>query len=184
MDNGASSYRRFLAGDDQGLYEIICAHQSGLILYLNSIVQSLPTAEDIAEDTFAELAIQQPHYSGTCSFKTWLYAIARHKAIDHVRRAAKIQTVPLGEQEHLTEETDPEHQYLRSEQRTAVHTALHRIRPDYRQVLWLSYFEGFSNREAAKIMRKTARQIENLLYNAKKALRSELEKEGFDYEDL
>ena len=184
MDNGASSYRRFLAGDDQGLYEIICAHQSGLVLYLNSIVQSVPAAEDIAEDTFAALAIRQPHYSGKCSFKTWLYAIARHKAIDHIRRSAIIQTVPLETQEFLAEEADPEHQYIRTEQRMAVHKALHRIKPDYRQVLWLSYFEGFSNLEAAKIMRKTARQIENLLYNAKKALRSELEKEGFDYEDL
>ena len=33
-------------------------------------------------------------------------------------------------------------------------------------------------------MKKSRKQIENLLYNAKKALKSELEKEGFDYEEL
>ena len=38
MGNGASSYRRFLAGDDEGLYEIICEYRAGLILYLNSFV--------------------------------------------------------------------------------------------------------------------------------------------------
>ena len=51
MDNGESSYRRFLAGDNEGLYEIICTYQTGLILYLNSYVQNIHTAEDMAEST-------------------------------------------------------------------------------------------------------------------------------------
>ena len=55
MDNGESSYRRFLAGDDEGLHEIICAYRAGLILYLNSFVQNIHTAEDLTED-FAALA--------------------------------------------------------------------------------------------------------------------------------
>lgn len=33
-------------------------------------------------------------------------------------------------------------------------------------------------------MKKTNRQIENLIYRAKKALKKELEKEGFVYEEL
>ena len=78
MDNGESSYRRFLAGDDEGLHEIICTYRAGLILYLNSFVQNIHTAEDLTEDTFAELAIKCPKFSGKSSFKTWLYAIARN----------------------------------------------------------------------------------------------------------
>ena len=41
MDNGESSYRRFLAGDNEGLHEIICSYRAGLILYLNSFVQNV-----------------------------------------------------------------------------------------------------------------------------------------------
>ena len=44
------------------------------------------------------------------------------------------------------------------------------------------FFEGLSNAEIADIMRKSKRQIENILYRAKAALRSVLEKEGFEYE--
>lgn len=33
MDNGASSYRRFLDGDDKGLSEIVRDYRDGLILY-------------------------------------------------------------------------------------------------------------------------------------------------------
>jgi len=48
----------------------------------------------------------------------------------------------------------------------------------------LVYIENFSNQEAAAVMKKSLRQIENLLYQAKRSLRSELEKEGFVYENL
>ncbi len=64
-----------------------------------------------------------------------------------------------------------------------VHQVLHRLKLEYRQVLYLSYFEGFSNSEAALIMKKSDRQIKDLLYNAKKALKSELERSGFEYEE-
>ena len=64
-----------------------------------------------------------------------------------------------------------------------MHQVLHRLKLEYRQVLYLSYFEGFSNSEAALIMKKSDRQIKDLLYNAKKALKSELERSGFEYEE-
>jgi len=40
------------------------------------------------------------------------------------------------------------------------------------------------NTETAEIMRKNERQIRNLLYRAKAALKTQLEKEGFEYEEL
>ena len=55
---------------------------------------------------------------------------------------------------------------------------------DYRQVLWLAFFEGFTNKEISVVMKKNERQIRNLLYRAKQSLKSELEKEGFVYEEF
>ena len=66
----------------------------------------------------------------------------------------------------------------------AVHQAMKKLQPQYRQVLWLVYMEGFSNAEAAAIMKKNSRQVKNLIYRAKTALKTELEKEGFVYEKL
>ena len=56
--------------------------------------------------------------------------------------------------------------------------------PEYRNVLWLVYFEKFSNKETAIVLKKSERQIKNLLYRAKKSLKSKLEKEGFEYEEF
>ena len=182
MDNGASSYRRFLAGDDEGLYMIICEYRTGLMLYLNSFVQNIRTAEELTEDTFAELAIHCPEFSEKSSFKTWLYAIGRNITTKYLRKHKQHIIVPLDSQENLADETDLESSYIKDEQKRMVHRALHELKSEYRQVLYLSYFEGFSNAEAALIMKKSKRQIETLLYSAKKALRSHLERSGFDYE--
>ncbi|MBR6242120.1 MAG: sigma-70 family RNA polymerase sigma factor [Ruminococcus sp.] len=65
-----------------------------------------------------------------------------------------------------------------------VHKAMRKLSPDYQQVLWLTYFEDMSNKEAAAVMKKSVRSIESLLYRARKSLRSQLEMEGFDYEKL
>ncbi|WP_028517302.1 RNA polymerase sigma factor [Ruminococcus flavefaciens] len=183
MDNGASSYRRFLAGDDEGLYEIICEYRTGLILYLNSFVQNIHTAEELTEDTFAEIAIRCPKFSEKSTFKTWLYAVGRNITAKFLRKNTKLSIVPLELQEYIADEENLESKYIKGEQKRIVHKALHSLKSEYRQVLYLSYFEEFSNAEAALIMKKSKRQIEALLYNAKQALRSELERSGFEYEN-
>ena len=45
------------------------------------------------------------------------------------------------------------------------------------------YFDEVDGDGAAKIMGKSKKQLANLLYRAKQALKTELEKEGFCYED-
>jgi len=93
MDNGASSYRRFLEGDDDGIVQIIKEHKDGLMLYLNSFVANIHLAEDLTEDTFVKLIANRPRFSGKSTFKTWLYAIGRNVALDFLRKNAKLPTV-------------------------------------------------------------------------------------------
>lgn len=183
MDSGAASYRRFLNGDDDGLVGIIKEYKDGLILYLNTFTRDLDLAEDLMEDTFVKLVTDRPAFKGKSSFKTWLYAIARNKALDRLRR--RRHDVPLSEVEgQIDDGRLLEDEYLRQDRKIAVHKALDALAPDQRQALYLSYIEGFDNREVAAIMKKSGRQIENLLYRAKASLKRELDREGFRYEDI
>ena len=185
MDNGASSYRRYLDGDDNGIVEIIRDYKDGLTLYINGYVNNIFTAEELMEDTFFKLAAKRPHFSGKSSFKTWLFAIARNVAVDYLRFNAKNASLSIDEYSNsLTEEADIEREHLIREQNIILHRTMRKLRPEYFQVLYLLYFEGFTNAEAAEIMKKNTRQIENLVYRAKLALKSALEKEGFEYENL
>lgn len=185
MDNGASSYRRFLAGDDAGFVEIIKDYKDGLTLYLNGYVNNVYVAEELMEETFFKIITKKPKFTDKNSFKTWLYTIGRNVAIDYIRHSRRISEKPIEDfGNYLIEENDIEETYLLEERKITVHRALRKLKAEYRQILYLIYFEDFSNSEAAIIMKKSKRQIENLVYRAKISLKSELDKEGFIYEKL
>ena len=184
MDNGASSYRRFLAGEDEALSELIRCHNDSLVLYINSIVNNICIAEELTEEVFVELVVKKPRFSGKSSFKTWLFSIAKHITADYLKSSPDLSDIPVDEMYSLSDKEDLEKRYLREEQRIMLHRCLGRLEENYRQVLYLSYFEELSNTETARIMKKTNRQVENLLYRAKQALKKELEMEGYVYEEL
>ncbi len=186
MDNGASSYRRFRdEGDESGLAEIIREYRDGLIFYLNGFVGSVHIAEEIAEDTFVLLGTKKPRDKGKGSFKTWLYTIGRNLAINYLKRHSRSMEVSLEDYQELYREEDSlEQAYIREEWRIAIHRALRKLKAEYHQVLWLTYFEGFSNKEAAVVMKKSVHNIETLVYRARRSLKQQLEKEGFVYEEL
>lgn len=184
MDRGAESYRRYLSGEDQGLAEIVATYKDGLIFYINGYVKNLWLAEELAEDTFFRLVVRRPRFSGKSTFKTFLYAIGRNVAVDHLRRSARHPDVSLQEAEKFCIDQSAEQQYFGQEQKRRLHQILWQLPPDYRVACWLIYFEDFSNREAARILKKTDRQMKNLLYRAKGRLRAALEKEGIGLEEL
>ncbi len=186
MDNGASSYRRYLDGDENGFIDLVKEYKDGLMFYLNSIVCNIHVAEDLTEDTFVKLGVKKPKYKEEKgSFKKWLYTIGRNIAVDYLRKNAKRLEISIDDCSHLaSEEEDFESLFIKEERKILIHRALKKLKPEYRQVLYLIYFEDFSNKDVAQVMKKSVHNIETLSYRARKALKSELEKEDFVYERL
>ena len=96
MDNGASSYRRFLEGDDTGIVEIIRDYKDGLMLFLNRYVNNIHIAEELTEETFVRIVTRKPRFVAKYSFKTWLYTIGRNIAINYKKREGKIADTSIG----------------------------------------------------------------------------------------
>ena len=184
MDNGASSYRRFLEGDRNSFTELVTEYWDGLTLYLNSFAESIAEAEEFSEETFLKLYTDRPEFSGKSSFKTWLFSVGRNTAYHIIRKRRKIQESPLDDFYDISDREDIEKNHIAAESKKHLLRTMEKLNGDYRQVLYLVYFENFSNTETAVIMRKNERQIRNLLYRAKAALKILLEKEGFDHEEL
>lgn len=185
MGNAKSNYRRFLSGDDEGLTLIIKDYKDGLILYLNSYVNNIYVVEELMQETFFKIAVKKPEFKGKSSFKTWLYTIGRNLAIDYLRHNTKASAFSIDIMEnYIEDETNLENVYIKNETKISIYKALSNLKPEYCQVLWLCFFEEFSNEETAQIMGKSKRQIENLVYRAKQSLKSLLDKEGFQYEKL
>ncbi len=181
VDRGMAAYERFISGDDGGLTVIVDEYGDRLLRYINSFVHDEATAEDLLSETFLKLIIRRPRLRGESLFKTYLYAMGRNEALRWLRR--KRCEVPLGE--WMPEPTEDVHRSIeRREQARQLHRLLKQLPPLYREVLYLMYFEGLSCREIASVLHKTNRQVTNLLYRGKQALRAVMEKEGIEYEDL
>ena len=65
-----------------------------------------------------------------------------------------------------------------------MHHAMQSLKQEYREVLYLRYFEGLSAKEAAKIMKCSEKQLTALSYQARQQLKKILEKEGFSIENI
>ena len=184
MDQATEYYQQFLKGDESALVHIIRDYRDGLMLYLNGFVSDLSVAEELTEDVFLKLVLKKPRFSARCSFKTWLYTIGRNLALDHLRRSKK-PGLSLDDCPEISDEADDlEHRYIQQENQIALHHAMKKLKPEYRQVLWLVYFEGFRCAEVGKIMGKSEATTQTLVSRARKALKEKLLEEEFDYENL
>ena len=179
MDCGRNSYKRFLDGDNTGMEEIITEYRDGLIFYLYKFVGSIEKAEEFAEDTFVLLCVKKPKDKQKCSFKTWLYTIGRNISIDYLRHSAKHQATPLDCCGDIScAQENPEEEYIRDRKKMIVNKALNNLKSDYRQVLWLFYFENMSYKEISTVMNKSVHATQMLATRAREALKTELIKEG------
>ena len=64
------------------------------------------------------------------------------------------------------------------ERNQILHLCMDELNPDYREALYLTYFEGMSYQQAAEVMGKSVKQITNMVYRGKERLRGLLKREG------
>lgn len=63
------------------------------------------------------------------------------------------------------------------------YAALGKLKKEYRETLFLVYFEELSYRQAAQVLGRTEQQVTNLVYRGKQQLKQLLEQEGYQYEN-
>ena len=171
MDNGASSYRRFLDGDESAFEDIMKELFRGLVFFIDGFVHDTHAAEDIAIDTFSDLVVHRHRYNFKVTLKTYLYMVGRSRALDYIKHRKVIEFTELSELQTVADDEVLEETVLKSEQKRRIHAALAKLPRDMREVVHLIYFDEMTYEEAAKVMRKNRKQVDNLLYRAKKELR-------------
>lgn len=170
-------FRRFLDGDGNAFTELIKLLREPLIFFTMRFVTSPSLAEEIAEDAFVELLIHKERFNFTSSVKTYLFTIARNKAINYIRRNSRLTDDECLDTSEAEIESLEEH-VIRGDEAKALYKVLDKLNDDYRNALWLVYVEDMSYVDAGRVLGKSTKQIENLVYRAKAAARKELEKEG------
>lgn len=168
--------------EPETLEQLLYTYAQPLIRYAYTLVGSSAAAEDAMEDAFAALLVKGGGFHTPEQLRCWLYRTTRNKAVDHLRRHRR--EVPLEDMEGVLHSWDAEQDVLVRQRDQTLYACLRKLPRQYRDVLQLSYFEGFTVEQICAIQRKTAKQVYNLLSRARAALKERLLEEGITHEDL
>lgn len=179
MEMGEELYRRYRNGDNSCFDGLIDLYRENLIFFLMRYLPRFEDAEDAAEDAFVALLFHPYREDRGASLKTYLFTLGRSRALTLLKK----QKRQAAFEESRAKEPDAqdrwalEEKLCRDETRRKLLDALDQLPADYREALYLLYFEGLSLEETAKVMKKNKKQIENLSYRGRKALKEKLGKE-------
>jgi RNA polymerase sigma-70 factor (ECF subfamily) len=81
-----SLYLKYARGDATAFEVIYGRHKNGLFAYLYRSRIDRSALEEIAQETWLAIIDAAQDYQGTAKFRTFLFAIAHRKLVDHWRR--------------------------------------------------------------------------------------------------
>ncbi|GIM88424.1 sigma-70 family RNA polymerase sigma factor [Paractinoplanes toevensis] len=132
-------------GDRDALTDLIRLTQRDVQRFLSPLT-SPAEVEDLAQETYLRAVGALPRFAGRSSVRTWLFAIARRVAADHVRYATRRpRTAPLPDAEV------PSSASSRFEEQHALTDLIRGLAPDRREAFLLTQVAGLSYAEAAEI---------------------------------
>jgi RNA polymerase sigma-70 factor (ECF subfamily) len=183
---GEDLYRRFLAGDEGAFEALFALYDEELFYFIKGIVQDHHEAKHLMIEAFAQLAVGGGRFAGKSSLKTYLFAIGKNLAAKYVGTRGREPHIPFEEiVEWFFEDPQTPHNLLeQKENRRQLHAAMGALKEEYRAVLILLYFEDMSYIEAGRALNKSVKQISNLAYRAKAALKKKLESDGYTHEKI
>ncbi|MCC2121901.1 sigma-70 family RNA polymerase sigma factor [Faecalibacterium sp. CLA-AA-H254] len=181
MVSDETAYRKYLAGDEAAAQLLVERYGDALTLYINGVLGDIHEAEDLMIEAFAHIFARERPIQDGC-FKAYLYKTGRNLALRCKTRRRfflPLEELPF----ELPDEALAETGSLQNEQHQQLYAALGKLKKEYRETLFLVYFEELSYRQAAQVLGRTEQQVTNLVYRGKQQLKQLLEQEGYQYEN-
>ncbi len=176
------NYELFFKGDKSALEKIIIEYSEKLYLFIKSYVRDECVATDLVEDVFLALIVKRRKLKNENAFKSYIYSIAKNKSLSYIKKH-KNRTVPLDGLNEIPVSSFLE-EVEKKELKSIINSAIGRLKDDYKAVIYLQYYEDMSQKEIAKALGKSVKQIENLSFRAKQKLRTILKDLGYAKIDL
>lgn len=156
---------RARGGDQAALGVLLGPWRKPLIGYIYRMVTHRQDAEDLLQDVLVRVLQSIREYRGEAPFKSWLFGIATHVCLDHLRKKKRwrVEAQKIGEDEskadpealpRLTELTRrPEFRFEIREHIAFCFSCVARtLPPEEQAAIMLKEVLGFTNQEAAGIL--------------------------------
>ncbi len=142
------------------------------------LTRSPDRAADIAQDTFFKLLERHTSRTQFTSFRAWLYTVARHRAIDELRKLKRTDSFGPGEDEEedqaysqwVSPEPGPDHVALTRDIAALVWEAAKSLRPDEYALLDLHLRKGLGVEELVQVLGTNKGNVYTMLSRLQDAL--------------
>ena len=131
--------------------------------------------EELVSEVFIKVATNLERFdSEKAQFKTWIYRIAQNTLIDFYR-TRKPEASLDDENVDWEPSVDFEAQLesITSPKRRAIYQALTKLKERERMIIYYRFFEGYTNREIAKLLRMNESTVGTVLNRALKKLKTD-----------
>lgn len=186
-EDDRAAARRAREGDESAYAELLARHRDRIFSFLLRLLGSASDAEDVAQEAFVKAFTRLDSYDPARPFISWLFGIAHHAALDHLR-ARRPEALSLDDPDEAVEPADP----ARGAEASAaavldaelLEKLLAALPPLYREPLLLRYKEEMDLPEISRVLSLPEGTVKVRLFRARDMLKRKLEACGFDGENF
>jgi RNA polymerase sigma-70 factor (ECF subfamily) len=166
------------AGNQQAYADLMNRYHDSVYYMLLRMVRNKSDADDLTIEAFGKAFKNIHQYTPQFAFSTWLFKIATNNCIDFLRKK-KTKTISIELQSDDGSETqmaipsdtlDPEERLIKLQKEKLTRTVVESLKPRYRQLVKLRYFEEYSYEEIAEEMKLPLGTVKAQLFRARDLL--------------
>jgi RNA polymerase sigma-70 factor (ECF subfamily) len=170
--------------DSQYFYCLMKRYEEKLTNYVRRFTYlSDDDIADIVQDSFINTYQHLNDCDCNLKFSSWLYRIVHNQAINFIKKnkqSLKIEMVDNDDEfvDWLVADTNIEKETITKHFNEYITTILEKLKPDYKEVLILKFFEDKDYQEISDILQKPMGTVATLLSRAKIQFKEVYEKEN------
>ena len=153
-------------GDYEAFGELTRRYENFVYTLIAGLVKSPETAKDLTQEVFLRAYKSIRRFEQRSSFKTWLYRIAYNTSMAFLSREKK-----LAEREAKSSGEQVDNSYRISNIRIYMEKIIGMLKPEYRAVILLYYYDDLKYEEIAEALSCPVGTVKIRLYRAKYELK-------------
>ncbi|MAC79987.1 MAG: RNA polymerase [Rhodobacteraceae bacterium] len=157
-------------GDRRAMKELYERHQAGMFRFVQSRLGDAFEAADVMQETFLEVWRTATRFQGKSSVKTWLYGIARNKAVDRVRKAQRTSLRDTVDDTIADDSPSPQAVMEAANDAARVKACMDKLPDAQKNAIRLTFYEDLSYPEASEVEGVPVGTIKTRIFHAKKLL--------------